>query len=43
MTNKLKGKQKKIDANNNNKIDAQDFAILRNKQKQKPKKQTLLG
>ena len=28
---KLKGKQKKIDANNNNKIDAQDFAILRKK------------
>jgi len=41
MTGKLKGKQKKIDANNNNKIDAQDFAMLR--KKQKPKKQTLLG
>ena len=39
MTGKLKGKQKKIDVNKNNKIDAQDFALLR----QKPKKQTLLG
>jgi len=28
---KLKGKQKKIDANNNNRIDAQDFTILRKK------------
>jgi len=28
---KLKGNQKKIDANKNNKIDAQDFALLRKK------------
>tara|TARA_R100000995_G_C3459816_1_gene112512 strand:- start:881 stop:997 length:117 start_codon:yes stop_codon:yes gene_type:complete len=31
MTKPLKGNQKKIDANNNNRIDAQDFAILRKK------------
>lgn len=31
----LKGNQDKIDANHNNKIDAQDFAILRNKKKMK--------
>lgn len=31
----LKGNQDKIDANHNNKIDAQDFAILRNKKKVK--------
>ena len=44
MTKRLKGNQKKIDANNNNRIDAQDFALLRKRKKpQKPKKPTLLG
>jgi len=43
MTGKLKGKQKKIDVNNNNRVDAQDLAMLRKQTKQKPKKQTLLG
>ena len=38
MKKPLKGKQKKLDANKNNRIDKQDFALLR----KKPKK-TLLG
>ena len=35
---KLKGNQKKLEANKNNKIDAQDFALLRKKStvKQRP-------
>jgi hypothetical protein len=35
MGEELKGNQDKIDANHNNKIDAQDFAILRGKKKVK--------
>jgi len=35
MQEELKGDQHKIDANNNNKIDAQDFKILRGKKKVK--------
>jgi hypothetical protein len=35
MKEELKGNQDKIDANHNNKIDAQDFAILRGKKKVK--------
>lgn len=31
----LKGGQKKLDANKNNKIDRQDFAMLREKRKRK--------
>jgi|TARA_R110000824_G_scaffold100539_1_gene239024 hypothetical protein len=38
MKKPLKGKQKKLDANKNNRIDKQDFVLLR----KKPKK-TLLG
>jgi len=41
MTKPLQGKQKKLDANKNNRIDAGDFALLRKKPKVKPK--TLLG
>tara|TARA_R100000541_G_scaffold9610_3_gene17355 strand:+ start:2758 stop:2883 length:126 start_codon:yes stop_codon:yes gene_type:complete len=41
MTEPLKGKQKKLDVNKNKRIDARDFALLRNKPKVKPK--TLLG
>jgi hypothetical protein len=35
MKEELKGNQDKIDANNNNKIDAQDFKILKSKKKVK--------
>jgi hypothetical protein len=35
MKEELKGDQHKIDANNNNKIDAQDFKILKGKKKVK--------
>jgi len=38
ISKKLKGNQKKLDANKNNRIDKQDFVLLR----KKPKK-TLLG
>ena len=40
---KLVGGQKKLDKDKDGDIDGKDFAMLRNKQKQKPKKQTLLG
>ena len=33
MKKPLKGKQKKLDANKNNRIDKQDFALLRKKNK----------
>tara|TARA_R110001583_G_scaffold39986_1_gene128036 strand:+ start:1832 stop:1960 length:129 start_codon:yes stop_codon:yes gene_type:complete len=42
MTKQLKGNQKKLDANNNKKIDAQDFVLLRKKPKVK-KRPTLLS
>ena len=35
---KLTAKQKKLDLNNNNKIDARDFVLLRAKKKRKKKK-----
>lgn len=34
----LKGNQKKLDLNKNNKIDKGDFALLKNKNKKKNKK-----
>ena len=39
----LKGKQKNIDMNNNNKIDAEDFAILKNKKKKVKPMKAVLG
>ena len=39
----LKGKQKNIDMNNNNRIDAEDFAILKNKKKKAKPMKAVLG
>ena len=35
MPSKLKGKQKELDLNKNNKLDTEDFAMLKIKQKGK--------
>tara|TARA_R100000773_G_C4111797_1_gene51575 strand:+ start:190 stop:345 length:156 start_codon:yes stop_codon:yes gene_type:complete len=35
MHGKMHGSQKKLDANKNNKIDKEDFAMLREKRKRK--------
>ncbi len=37
----LKGNQKKLDLNKNNKIDKGDFALLKKKTKKKVKKKTV--
>ena len=38
---KLTAKQRKLDMNKNNKIDARDFVLLRAKKKRKKKKKTV--
>lgn len=38
MKKKLTAKQRKLDVNKNNKIDARDFVLLRAKKKKKKKK-----
>lgn len=43
MSEELKGNQHKIDANKNNKIDAQDFKLLRSKMKMKKEEVEQIG